>query len=71
MEFSVGNPARKLGAAIGAGCSIIIRGHAPVLIFDDDDLDKALDLLVAHKFRNSGQVCVSPPRDGPKRSSTS
>src|SRR5580692_11083274 len=138
-NFPIGNPARKLGAAIGAGCSIIIKppeeapgsalavlnclldaglpkevascvfgvpdqvsrhllaspiirkvsftgsvavgkhlmklaaegakrttmelgGHGPVLIFDDADLGKALDLLVPHKFRNSGQVCVSPTR---------
>jgi succinate-semialdehyde dehydrogenase / glutarate-semialdehyde dehydrogenase len=138
-NFPIGNPARKLGAAIGAGCSIIIKppeeapgsalevlnclldaglpkevascvfgvpdqvsrhliaspvirkisftgsvavgkhlmklaadgakrttmelgGHGPVLIFDDADLDKALDMLVASKFRNAGQVCVSPTR---------
>ncbi|HEY2677609.1 MAG TPA: NAD-dependent succinate-semialdehyde dehydrogenase [Steroidobacteraceae bacterium] len=138
-NFPIGNPARKLGAAIGAGCSIIIKpseeapasaievlrclldaglpkevascvfgvpdnisrhllaspvirklsftgsvavgkhlmklaaegakrttmelgGHGPVLVFDDADLSRALDLLVPHKFRNSGQVCVSPTR---------
>jgi succinate-semialdehyde dehydrogenase / glutarate-semialdehyde dehydrogenase len=138
-NFPIGNPARKLGAAIGAGCSIIIKppeeapgsaievlnclldaglpkevatcvfgvpdqvsrhllaspvirkvsftgsvavgkhlmqlaaagakrttmelgGHGPVLVFDDADLNRALDLLVPHKFRNSGQVCVSPTR---------
>jgi succinate-semialdehyde dehydrogenase/glutarate-semialdehyde dehydrogenase len=138
-NFPIGNPARKLGAAIGAGCSIIIKppeeapgsalevldclldaglpkevascvfgvpdqvsrhliaspvirkisftgsvavgkhlmklaaegakrttmelgGHGPVLIFDDADLDRALDVLVAAKFRNAGQVCISPTR---------
>jgi succinate-semialdehyde dehydrogenase / glutarate-semialdehyde dehydrogenase len=138
-NFPIANPARKLGAAIGAGCSIIIKpaeeapssaievlnclldaglpqdvascvfgvpdqvsrhllaspvirklsftgsipvgkhlmklaaegakrttmelgGHGPVLIFEDADLAKALDLLVPHKFRNSGQVCISPTR---------
>jgi succinate-semialdehyde dehydrogenase / glutarate-semialdehyde dehydrogenase len=138
-NFPIGNPARKLGAAIGAGCSIILKpseeapgsaievlnclldaglpkevascvfgvpdqvsrhllaspvirkvsftgsvavgkhlmklaadgakrttmelgGHGPVLVFDDADLNRALDLLVPHKFRNSGQVCVSPTR---------
>jgi succinate-semialdehyde dehydrogenase/glutarate-semialdehyde dehydrogenase len=39
-----------------------LGGHGPVLIFDDADVAKALDLLVAHKFRNAGQVCVSPTR---------
>lgn len=138
-NFPIGNPARKLGAAIGAGCSIIIKpaeeapasaiavlkclldaglpddvasmvfgepdmvsrhligspiirkisftgsvpvgkhlmklaaegakrttmelgGHGPVLVFDDADLDRALDMLVPHKFRNTGQVCISPTR---------
>jgi succinate-semialdehyde dehydrogenase/glutarate-semialdehyde dehydrogenase len=138
-NFPIGNPARKLGAAIGAGCSIILKpseeapgsalevlnclldaglpnevascvfgvpdqvsrhllaspiirklsftgsvavgkhlmrlaadgakrttmelgGHGPVLVFDDADVDRALNLLVAHKFRNAGQVCISPTR---------
>jgi len=138
-NFPIGNPARKLGAALGAGCSIIIKppeeapgsalevlnclldaglpkeaatcvfgvpdqvsrhliaspvirkisftgsvavgkhlmklaaegakrttmelgGHGPVLIFDDADLERALDALVTAKFRNAGQVCVSPTR---------
>ena len=39
-----------------------LGGHAPVLVFDDCDLDKTLDLVVAQKFRNAGQVCVSPTR---------
>lgn len=138
-NFPIANPARKLGAAIGAGCSIILKpaeetpasaievlnclldaglpaevascvfgvpdqvsrhllaspiirkvsftgsvavgkhlmklaaegakrttmelgGHGPVLVFDDADVERALDLLVAHKFRNAGQVCISPTR---------
>jgi succinate-semialdehyde dehydrogenase/glutarate-semialdehyde dehydrogenase len=39
-----------------------LGGHAPVLVFGDVDLDKTLDLLVAQKFRNAGQVCVAPTR---------
>ncbi|WP_265570181.1 NAD-dependent succinate-semialdehyde dehydrogenase [Sphingomicrobium nitratireducens] len=39
-----------------------LGGHAPVLVFDDVDLDKTLDQLVPQKFRNAGQVCVSPTR---------
>ena len=138
-NFPLGNPARKLGAPIGAGCSVVIKppeeapasallvaqalveaglpkgvmnvvfgepdrvsrrlldsdvirkvsftgsvpvgkhlqklaadrcqrttmelgGHAPVIVFDDADLDKALTLMVASKYRNCGQVCVSPTR---------
>jgi succinate-semialdehyde dehydrogenase / glutarate-semialdehyde dehydrogenase len=138
-NFPQGNPARKLGAALGAGCSCILKaaedtpasailmvkalqeagvpngvinlvfgvpgevcpyilrsgvvrkltftgsvpigkelvkicaekmirttmelgGHAPVLIFDDVDLEQVLDLSVTSKYRNGGQVCVSPTR---------
>ena len=39
-----------------------LGGHAPVLVFGDCDLDKTLDMVVPQKFRNAGQVCVSPTR---------
>lgn len=39
-----------------------LGGHAPVLIFDDADMDQAISLMAMHKFRNAGQVCVSPTR---------
>lgn len=39
-----------------------LGGHAPVLIFDDCDLEATLDKVVPQKFRNAGQVCVSPTR---------
>ena len=138
-NFPLGNPARKLGAALGAGCSVIMKpaeetpasglavaralvdaglpsgvlaivfgipgevsshllaspvirkvsftgstqvgkhlvklaaegmkrttmelgGHAPVIVFDDIDVEHVLDLSVAAKYRNAGQVCVSPTR---------
>jgi succinate-semialdehyde dehydrogenase/glutarate-semialdehyde dehydrogenase len=138
-NFPLGNPARKIGAALGAGCSCILKpaeetpasalavarclfeaglpkevlsivfgvppeisthllaspiirkisftgsipvgkhlmklaaegmkrttmelgGHAPVLVFDDVDVDKVLDMCVGAKYRNAGQVCVSPTR---------
>jgi succinate-semialdehyde dehydrogenase/glutarate-semialdehyde dehydrogenase len=138
-NFPLGNPARKLGSALGAGCSVIMKpaeeapgsalaiagalvdagvpagalnvvfgvpaevsqhlisspviravhftgsipvgkqlttlaaqgmkrttmelgGHAPVLVFDDIDVDAVLDMAVTSKFRNAGQVCVSPTR---------
>ncbi len=138
-NFPLGNPARKIGAALGAGCSCILKpaeetpasglavarclvdaglpanvlaivygvpadissyllaspvirkisftgsipvgkhlmklaadgmkrttmelgGHAPVIVFDDVDVDKVLDASVGAKYRNAGQVCVSPTR---------
>ncbi len=39
-----------------------LGGHAPVIVFDDVDVENVLDLSAASKFRNSGQVCVSPTR---------
>lgn len=39
-----------------------LGGHAPVIVFDDADLDSAAKVLVGAKFRNAGQVCISPTR---------
>lgn len=39
-----------------------LGGHAPVMIFDDADVDKAVEVTAAAKFRNAGQVCASPTR---------
>jgi succinate-semialdehyde dehydrogenase/glutarate-semialdehyde dehydrogenase len=39
-----------------------LGGHAPAIVFDDADLDVAAKVLSANKFRNAGQVCVSPTR---------
>lgn len=39
-----------------------LGGHAPVIVFDDADVDAAAKILVAAKYRNAGQVCISPTR---------
>jgi succinate-semialdehyde dehydrogenase/glutarate-semialdehyde dehydrogenase len=39
-----------------------LGGHAPAIVFDDADVDVAVKILAANKFRNAGQVCVSPTR---------
>jgi len=39
-----------------------LGGHGPVIVFDDADVDVASKMLAAAKFRNAGQVCVSPTR---------
>ena len=39
-----------------------LGGHAPVMVFDDADVIGAAKMLAAAKFRNAGQVCVSPTR---------
>jgi succinate-semialdehyde dehydrogenase/glutarate-semialdehyde dehydrogenase len=39
-----------------------LGGHGPVLVFGDSDIEQVLATAVPHKFRNAGQVCVSPTR---------
>ena len=39
-----------------------LGGHSPVLVFDDADVEAAARDLAAFKFRNAGQVCISPTR---------
>ncbi|MBZ6378525.1 NAD-dependent succinate-semialdehyde dehydrogenase [Pacificimonas flava] len=58
----VGRHLAKLAGEALKRTTMELGGHAPVIIFDDADLDKYLDLLVTTKFRNAGQVCVSPTR---------
>jgi succinate-semialdehyde dehydrogenase / glutarate-semialdehyde dehydrogenase len=58
----VGKHLMKLAADGVKRTTMELGGHAPVLIFDDCDLEKTLDMVVPQKFRNAGQVCVSPTR---------
>ena len=59
---SVGKHLMKLCADSMTRVTMELGGHAPVLIFDDCDLEKTLDMVVPQKFRNAGQLCVSPTR---------
>ena len=43
-------------------CTMELGGHAPVIVFDDADIDAAAKLMAGSKYRNAGQVCVSPTR---------
>ncbi|QHL91619.1 aldehyde dehydrogenase family protein [Sphingomonas changnyeongensis] len=58
----VGRHLMKLAADGLKRVTMELGGHAPVLVFDDCDLERTLDLVVPQKFRNAGQVCVSPTR---------
>jgi succinate-semialdehyde dehydrogenase/glutarate-semialdehyde dehydrogenase len=58
----VGKHLAKLAAEDCKRTTMELGGHGPVLIFADVDLDKALDTVAAGKYRNAGQVCVSPTR---------
>jgi succinate-semialdehyde dehydrogenase / glutarate-semialdehyde dehydrogenase len=39
-----------------------LGGHSPVVVFADADAEKAADTIAAFKYRNAGQVCISPTR---------
>jgi len=42
--------------------SLELGGHAPVLVFDDADLDQAVSGTLIAKFRNTGQSCIAANR---------
>ena len=58
----VGKHLAKLAADDMKRTTMELGGHGPVLVFGDADVDKALDVAAAAKYRNCGQVCVSPTR---------
>ena len=39
-----------------------LSGHAPFIVHADADVEKATDMAMAAKYRNNGQVCISPSR---------
>ena len=39
-----------------------LGGNAPFIVFDDADLDAAVEGAMASKFRNNGQTCVCANR---------
>ena len=56
---------KQLAALAGAHMKRVtmeLGGHAPAIVFDDADVDLASKMLAGGKFRNAGQVCVSPTR---------
>ena len=61
-SIPVGKHLQKLAAETMKRCTMELGGHSPVIIFDDADIEKALDVSVGFKFRNAGQVCISPTR---------
>jgi succinate-semialdehyde dehydrogenase/glutarate-semialdehyde dehydrogenase len=66
ISFTGSTPVGKQLAAMAGlhmkRMTMELGGHAPVVIFDDADVALAAKTMVASKFRNAGQVCVSPTR---------
>ena len=66
ITFTGSTPVGKQLAALAGlhmkRATMELGGHAPVVVCDDADIDNAVKLLVPFKFRNAGQVCISPTR---------
>jgi succinate-semialdehyde dehydrogenase/glutarate-semialdehyde dehydrogenase len=66
MTFTGSTPVGKQLAALAGQhmkrATMELGGHAPVLVFDDADVDTVAKAMAAAKYRNAGQVCVSPTR---------
>ncbi|MFN8894442.1 MAG: NAD-dependent succinate-semialdehyde dehydrogenase [Betaproteobacteria bacterium] len=61
-SVAVGKQLAALAASLMKRSTMELGGHAPVIVCDDADIDTAVRLLVPYKFRNAGQVCISPTR---------
>lgn len=58
----VGKHLAALAGAHMKRATMELGGHAPAVVFDDVDIEQVSTLLVGSKYRNAGQVCVSPTR---------
>ncbi len=58
----VGKQLASLAGAHMKRVTMELGGHAPVIIAEDADLELAIKVSAASKFRNAGQVCISPTR---------
>lgn len=62
-SIAVGKQLSTLAARHGLKrCTLELGGHAPVLVFEDAELEKAAAVCAAGRFRNAGQVCIAPSR---------
>ena len=66
VTFTGSTPVGKQLAALAGQhmkrATMELGGHAPVIVAEDADIETAISLMSVHKFRNAGQVCVSPTR---------
>jgi succinate-semialdehyde dehydrogenase/glutarate-semialdehyde dehydrogenase len=66
ITFTGSTPVGKQLAALAGQhmkrITMELGGHAPVIICEDADVSRALRTVGAAKFRNAGQVCISPTR---------
>jgi succinate-semialdehyde dehydrogenase / glutarate-semialdehyde dehydrogenase len=66
VTFTGSTPVGKMLSAMAGQhmkrVTMELGGHAPAMVFDDADVEHAAKTLAMAKFRNAGQVCVSPTR---------
>ncbi|GIX24555.1 MAG: NAD-dependent succinate-semialdehyde dehydrogenase [Caldimonas sp.] len=66
ITFTGSTPVGKQLAALAGQhmkrVTMELGGHAPVIVCEDADLELAVRVSAAAKFRNAGQVCISPTR---------
>src|SRR5262245_55209890 len=66
VSFTGSIPVGKHLAALAARgvkrTTLELGGHSPVVVFGDADPEKTADTIAAFKYRNAGQVCISPTR---------
>lgn len=66
ITFTGSTPVGKQLAALAGQhmkrATMELGGHAPVIVCEDADIDLAIKAAAAAKFRNAGQVCISPTR---------
>jgi succinate-semialdehyde dehydrogenase/glutarate-semialdehyde dehydrogenase len=66
ISFTGSTPVGKELAALAGRhmkrVTMELGGHAPAIVFEDADVEKAVSVLGGSKFRNAGQVCVAPTR---------
>ncbi|MDR5837967.1 NAD-dependent succinate-semialdehyde dehydrogenase [Caballeronia sp. LZ034LL] len=66
ISFTGSTPVGKLLASMAGEhmkrVTMELGGHAPAVVFKDADIPRAAKMLAGAKFRNAGQVCISPTR---------
>jgi succinate-semialdehyde dehydrogenase/glutarate-semialdehyde dehydrogenase len=55
---NIGKLLMKQGSEQMKKLSLELGGHAPIIVLDDADLDKAVKGVIGSKFRNAGQACI-------------
>jgi succinate-semialdehyde dehydrogenase / glutarate-semialdehyde dehydrogenase len=61
-SIPVGKHLAGLAAKKMKRATMELGGHSPVVVFADADPEKSADTIAAFKYRNAGQVCISPTR---------